>query len=674
MSLENKTVSSWVFGIPIVLGSFLLFQIQPLITKTLLPTFGGSPAVWILALVFFQVLLFVGYAYAHVARKFQAWEFRIHVCLLLLSVLVVFWVQPWRGVDVVQASQARGLLLALLFAVGLPYTVLASTSPLVQRYSAAWVKLPYRYYALSNAASLAALITFPILELFVSLTVFWALWSVLFVAYVLMTLRVVKIAQAVGQTTEVVSRASIKQKLSWLGLSASGSLLLVSVSTVLTQDMVAAPLVWIIPLCWYLLSFILNFESDNWFNPKLYALLTILSGFGFLGVLRMGEDFSLAIQVVVSGSLIFCGCMLLHGYLARQRPANSGLTSFYVWMSLGGCIGGIFASLLAPAIFPDYIELHVALLIVSAAAGITLFRLRKATGLKWIGRANAFLALGPVLFGAFVLFDVYYRVKSDAVASRNFYGVLRVRDYDAGTQFHRRVLSHGTTKHGAQFLAEGQELVPTTYYGTHSGFGRLMKTYETQADVHVGVIGLGVGTSVGYGKQGDLYEFYEINREVIHIAKEDFSYIAKTLATVEMHEGDARIVLERQESKQFDILVLDAFSGDAVPAHLLTTEALDVYLRHVKPDGVIAIHTSNRYVRLKPVLAALVRKFGLHALAVQYVQTTDSLEVPSEWVLLAKREEKLLSINREGSNTTTSLGGGYLWTDEKNSIVPLIRY
>lgn len=660
-------------GCTIFVSAFLLFQVQPMMAKAILPWFGGSAAVWGVCLMFFQTVLFLGYLYAHwltqkVPPRRQVW---VHAGLLAAS-LVALPVLPGAGWKPAGAEDPGWRILLLLSATaGLPYFLLSSTSPLVQ----SWFsrshggRLPYRYFALSNFASLAALLSYPTLvEPYVGIRRQGWWWSggyVLFAA----------ICTAVGWyasrhrsgTTEAEVHANpdrrpgLGDKALWVVLAATASVLSLAVTNHLTENMAPIPFLWVLPLAVYLLTFILCFERDGWYprRPMLVLQCGALAGLSYLLVKQTpGTSIRLIIPALLAG--LFVLCMFCHGELARRKPAAAHLTQFYLMLSLGGALGAVLVGMVAPRVLLGSYELALA---VAACAFLTLmleYRKSWVTDIVWTA----------VAVGAIIAAGLQVRsYKAPArVLMRSFYGGLRVVDGDS-----TRVLIHGVVSHGSQFLDPARKDRPTTYYAPGSGIQLAIEAQRHPGE-RVGVIGLGAGTLAAYGHAGDVYRFYEINPQVLELARTEFTFLADTPAKVETVLGDGRLSLEREAPQNFDVLAVDAFSGDSVPVHLLSREALQVFFRHVRPAGLVAFHVSNTALRLPPVVDKLAQDAGYTALRI-HVSPDPALErSESEWVLVAREREALECAEFKGvGEPFTRIAGLRSWTDDYSSLFRILR-
>lgn len=679
------------YGFTIFSSAFLLFQVQPIITKLILPWFGGAAAVWSVCLLFFQTVLLFGYLYAHLLTQHfqaraQAW---IHAGLLTVSMLVLPIVprvslQPSGWED-----PASRVLLVLGITIGLPYLLLSSTSPLLQ----AWIAksdstaAPYRLYALSNAGSLLGLLTYPVLfEPRISNHRQAIGWSSAYavVALLCAALAFLQRNSSIPTLTDDSAPApSFQIKSLWVALAACGSALLLSITNHISQNLAAVPLLWIIPLSLYLLTFIICFASGGWYRRGLFLRLLAVSLAAMALALAPGQDNlppDILIPLFCLG--LFACCMVCHGELANLKPHPAHLTSFYLLIAFGGAIGAMFVALIAPHIFTGYYELPVSLGLCGVLIHIVLYR-DAEVGARTRFRKQLFL-LATALVVAFCV-SLYVSARRNGararVSVRNFYGVLRVEDrtttsvvliqndkaqpLDADLRY--RDLINGTIEHGIQFLSGGRRLEMTTYYAPNSGVGLAIKMAESQGPVDVGVIGLGAGTIAAYGRTGDQYSFYEINPLVVELANNEFSFLRQSSAQVKIVLGDARLSLEREAPQQFDVLAVDAFSSDAIPIHLLTREAFVLYLRHLRPSGILAVHVSNKYLDLAPVVAAAANSLGLRAVFIDSPADEARAIYRATWVLVGT--ESALDHPEFPSWWTIKGSPKDMWTDDYSSIL-----
>jgi hypothetical protein len=691
---DARPGSLWVpflLGVTIFLGAFLLFLLEPLFAKLILPWFGGSAAVWATCLVFFQSALLLGYLYADVTtrRLPPPRQAAVHIGLLLASLafLPIAARAGWRpegGVD--PQWRILGLLTA---SIGLPFILLSATSPLVQAWYARVRPAadPYRLFALSNVASLLALLSFPLLiEPRVASHHQAQLWSILFGVFVALCSLAAWVSRRGGpsrvkanaeaavdalQSPEQAQREDLaaphsREKLLWLGLSACGSMLLLSITNHLTENVAPIPLLWVVPLALYLLTFTMAFHRRRLYSRWLMVRLLGVA-LGSLGYAIYDPSFTESIQVSVPffcAGLFVC-CLFCHGEMAMRRPAARHLTSFFLMISLGGALGAGFVGLLAPHIFSGVYEFPVALLLTAGIAGAARWREGLFTRLFWAGVA---IAMAAVLARNATVYK-----KNTVLTVRNFYGALRIKEFHDWLKQPYYTLYNGRIEHGAEFLNAPQTLQATTYYGPKSGVG-LALAYFSDAPKRVGVVGLGAGTLAAYGNPGDTFRFYEINPLIRQIATTSFHYLRDTPAKVEIAMGDARLSLAVEPTEQFDVLAVDAFSGDAIPVHLLTREAFTLYLRRLKSTGVLAIHTSNTYLDLAPVVQLLASDAGYSTSWVSNEDDRRKLVDASDWVLVTRnkafRDDLEEQVFVEPIVVPPRLR---LWTDEDNNLFQILR-
>ena len=672
-----------LYAATIFFSAFLLFLLQPIMAKQILPWFGGSAAVWTTCLVFFQTTLLLGYAYSdavtrRLSHKSQAW---LHIALLALScaLLPIVPGAQWKPLG---SENPSLLILGLLAAtIGLPYFLLSTTSPLVQAWFAQSFpgKSPYRLFALSNLASMLALLGYPFaLEPWVTTRLQSYGWSGAYVAFALLTAAsgwFSLSARPAGASVPLAGKGNateapptLGRQLLWTALAATGSYLLLAVSNHICQNIASIPLLWIAPLSIYLLSFILCFDSTRWYRREIF-LAVLAAALGVMAWTLADQELTheLQLQIGVFCAGLFVACMFCHGELARLKPAPRYLTRFYLMISLGGAIGSALVGLVAPIVLPAYFELSLGLVVCAA---LLLFQ---------AGRVHPVFALLSVASLLFSLgaagWAIHGFYENTVSATRNFYGVLRVQEWNAGTANYHRSLIHGTILHGTQYPLPELERKPTTYYTQSSGIGRAIESlHPSTHPLRVGVIGLGTGTIATYGSRGDVYRFYDINPAVIGIARRDFSFLSRSDATIEIALGDARLSLEREAPQSFDVLAIDAFSSDAIPVHLITAEALAIYRGHVKSGGIIAFHVTNRYLDLVPVVQKLADAAGLYAVLVAD-DGQESMGSRSDWVLLSDSEERLdAKPIEEAAETIEPRAGMRLWTDDFNNIVQVLKH
>jgi SAM-dependent methyltransferase len=667
------------YAATIFLSSFLLFLVQPLIARQILPWFGGTAAVWTTCMLFFQSLLLAGYAYAHGANaKFSPRTQAIVHTVLLALALATLPIAPSDGWKPLGTEEPISYILLVLAAtVGLPYLLLASTSPLLQ----AWFARvrpgvdPYRLFAVSNLASLLALIGYPLLvEPFLGNREQVVWWSVLFAVFAVLCAWLAWSASSKNLVEAVTAEegpAPVRgDYVLWLALSATGSVLLLAVTNHVTQNVAAIPLLWLAPLTLYLLTFILAFEGRNLYRVEVFwsVVLVWLAGMAWLLVdSRFQFDLWMQIGMFLSG--LFVGCMFCHGELYRSRPAARHLTAFYLTISAGGALGGLLVAVAAPLAFNAYYELGLALLALATLAAVRFAAVNRIA--RWASLAML------LAVAACAAYDGSRFLKDVVLSERNFYGVIRVKEYGyPGASFYLRRLVHGVIMHGEQYLEGEKRRQPTTYYLPTSGVGVAIAAAKTRGPVKVGVIGLGTGTLAAYGRKGDTFRFYEINPQVVAIARKQFSYLSDTEAHVEVALGDARLNLEREAPQGFDVLAVDAFSSDSIPVHLITREALAVYLRHMKPGGVVAFHVSNRFLSLPPVVGRLAKEHGVHVTLVSdNGKDGDDDHTTTDWVLVSRDPKSLQAkeILATKPEPPAEQPGWRTWTDDYSNLVQILK-
>jgi SAM-dependent methyltransferase len=673
-----------LFAATILLSAFLLFLVQPIIAKQILPWFGGTSAVWITCLVFFQVVLLAGYTYAHVVTRRLApmAQARLHIVLLVASLLFLPIIPSAALKPDAEGDAALRILVLLAATIGLPYFLLSTTGPLLQKWIAPHFpeKTVYRLFALSNFGSLVGLLAFPFaIEPFASSTTQSWVWSGAYALFVIACAaaawrhgRVPAQAHVVTPGPEAAAAASAPRGADyalWLGFSALGSVMLLATTSHITQNIASVPFLWVLPLSLYLFTFVLAFEGRGgrgWYEQNWWLFLTLVLIVGMaagLSAARGVLDVGIAVPLYTLGmmmAVLFC-----NGELAHRKPAPSHLTSFYLTISLGGALGGLFVGLIAPRIFPAYFELPLALVLLAALAVVVAWNNR------WLVGPSIVASLATLWFaGEYVTF-----VRNDVVfMQRNFYGTLRVREQGSGEYQVRRLL-HGVILHGEQYTINAARLEPGTYYARTSGAGRAIAARQAGGPIRLGVVGLGVGTLSAYGRAGDVVRFYELDPDVIALARSHFDYLNATPATLEFALGDARLSLERELAQgapqKFDVLAVDAFSSDSIPVHLITREAIRVYMQHLAPGGILAIHISNRFLDLKPVLANIAQAEGLHARLV-----TDLPPEPgslTDWVLIAATPDAFAAEPLAVAEPLAPAPEQSLWTDTFNNLLDVLK-
>jgi hypothetical protein len=750
------------FALSIFTGAFLLFQVQPLIGKYILPWFGGSPGVWTTCLLFFQTLLLGGYAYAHFSSTLlkPRGQAALHFGLLLLS-LALLPITPndsWKSH--VTGDPTWQILLLLTVTIGLPYFVLSATGPLMQQ----WFSVtnpgisPYRLYALSNIGSLLALLSYPVFfEVRFSRQEQAVMWSVGLGLFVLLcgfcALRVwqhrpaptpADSADPSPHALPATPNAPLSDKLLWIALPALASVLLLAITNKLCQEVAVIPFLWVLPLALYLLTFVVCFDHARWYHRGVFSALLIVGIACLVRLLDAGSDAPMKLQIAGYTGTLFVVCMICHGELYQLKPAPRYLTSYFLFISAGGALGGLLVAVVAPAVFLEYRELQVGLAVLAVVFAVVCFRHRSRT-LVLGAAAGAMLAtvavpaleatfdgsagVGPELMTfykdhawkiaaalavflacaldlkrrrvvaewrlslglvvvllagglGYQLFEQMRDKESTSVirSSRNFYGTLKVFDYSPeNPDEHYRLLMHGATTHGLQFVGTDRSFVATSYYGPNSGIGLAFAHLPEQKNKRFAVVGLGTGSLAVYGKSGDYVRLYEINPAVEKLARDPFTYLEQCPAKLDVIMGDARLEMEHElaanQPQNLDLLALDAFSSDAIPVHLLTKEAFAIYLKHLKPNGVIAVHISNRYLDLQPVVERLAAEFGLGTACISDDYTESWYYYDTTWMLLTKNKAFLATpdIYAATDEPKTDARKAALWTDDSANLYSIMK-
>ena len=688
------------YSIVVFLGAFLLFQVQPLIAKVILPWFGGTAAVWNTCMMFFQITLLLGYLYSHglrmLTRPKTSWI--VHSVVLLLA-LVMLPVLPSEQLKPENYSSLSGEIVRVLaLSVGVPFFVLATTGPLVQ----AWQSVshggdsasesstsPYRLYALSNIGSLLALISYPFLfEPNMRLQHQSWLWSGLFVLFVAMCVysgmqvRGFESWHEDAKTEEATGGLKVGpgRMVLWLMLAMLPSVMLLATTNLMCQEIASVPFLWILPLALYLISFIICFEKPHWYHRGVFLPLLLFGVAAGVAVALLNVYASATLQVMMlSLSLFACG-MTCHGELERIKPHTSKLTLFYLFVSLGGSLGGIFVVLVAPRIFNGFPEFQLALMgSLLVGIGIPCFGSRMSSPQK-IATGFAGLLVGGLALASFLATLNRNDTQGVLLDGRNEYGIFSVEKFDG-----RRVFVSGKIDHGSQIVEPEPSLQPHSYYADGSGFSICIKTQRELAaaespsrnGIKVGVLGLGIGSMLSWAQPEDEFVFYEINPRVEDIARDWFTFLPTYDDQCEVIIGDGRIMLEKETgkgiSREFDVLAIDAFSSDSIPIHLLTDECFDVYEEHLKEDGILLFHISNRFIDLKPVLFAMTKARGLTATHVihEFNQLTES---DSKWVLVSNDKVANHPRIKSAAKEYVVPDNAPLWTDDFASLAPVINW
>jgi hypothetical protein len=715
MSLQRSIVAPTVF-----VGAALLFLVEPLIARTILPWFGGSAATWTTCMLFFQVLLLAGYGYAHVLATYVSPRRQVIVHGVVLVAAAAFlpivpspaW-QPNAG-----QSPILRIVLVLGATVGLPFFALAGSGPLLQKWFAVAApgRKPYRLYALSNLGSMLALLGYPILfEPWLHLRTQAVVWSggfILFGCLCLLSARGTWRGGSAGPAAwsqpQPAKMVSARDLFLWLALATTGSLLLLAVTNQISQDIAIVPMLWVVPLAIYLLTFIVSFDG-HWYRRWLFAGLFPLAAFAALYAIQAGIDVPLFTQIAIYAVTLFICCMICHGELARAKPDPRHLTLYYLTIAAGGALGGLLIAVVAPLVLNRLVEMEIGLVVCGLLLSWIYYHDtsgRLAGGRpRWAWGMIAILFAALMAYTGMVLNDLHIAPTHNGTGrftgyslagpqmrvldrSRNFYGTLTV--LGARWQWGRyNLLLHGRITHGQQFLQEPYRHIPLTYYSKGSGIDLAMSLFPRQLaggsrrPLRIGAIGLGVGTIAAYVQPGDSICFYEINPDVVRIARDYFSYLqdaADKGATITIALGDGRLSLAHEiagpglpAASAYDILVVDAFTGDAIPMHLLTRQCFAIYDQRLQRDGVLAFHVSNRFLDLRPVVRTLSRELGMQVFQVDS-PGTDNFITHSLWLLATRNPQLIAALpNAAGCmNYGAQSIPDVAWTDDYGSILSVL--
>ncbi len=631
----------------IFLSAFLLFLVQPIIARQILPWFGGAATVWTTCLVFFQSVLLAGYAYADWTTRLgvrrQTW---LHIALLAasLATLPILASDAWKPVG--SEEPIARILLLLAFTIGLPYFLLSTTTPLAQAWY--WRRfrsaVPYRLFALSNFASLLALLGFPVLfEPWFTLPQLGWGWSLLYVLFVAVCAATgwasLRASLGTPQSLHAADRSlpapapTLATQLTWLALAAMGSVMLLAVTNHVTQNIASVPFMWVVPLSLYLVTFILCFDHPRWYVRPLFLVGALV----LVPVMAWQiPSLNLKVGVALYFGGLFVSCMVCHGELARLKPDPRYLTRFYLMLSAGGALGAVLIAIVAPLALAGYYELNIALVVLALLIALRLPRGARALGV-----------LALAVTGYFAVNGAREYARDMRVIERDFYGVVRTRDKQVdGVRY--RAMYHGAIIHGGQLLGDRFRNTPSDYFGPGSGYGRLFAALNDvrKGPRKVGIIGLGAGVVAAYGRKGDEITFYEISPTVVDIERREFTFLRDTPAKTSVVLGDGRLSLEREPAQKYDVLGIDAFSGDSIPMHLLTREAMALYARHLAFDGVIVFQATNRYIDMMPVVKRLAAEQRMEAVLVS--DSPESATGADYWLsstdqILVSRDRKLLA-------------------------------
>ena len=673
------------FGLGALLGAFLLFQLELIVAKHILPWFGGSPAVWTTCMLFFQTVLLAGYAFVHWSstRLSLRAQGKLQLAVIALAfvpfTLAVFvWGSPLTPTghlrDVLRSHPALHILLVLALCAGIPFFLLSTTAPLLQH----WFRIgagnesPYRLYALSNIGSLFALISYPfVLDWLFPLRRQAWLWNILFAAFVGLYVIICRgVLSSHAKEPFPLEQASgcpaVAMRILWASLAACGSAMLLATTNLLCEDVAVTPFLWVLPLCLYLLSFILCFDHPRWYRRGFFFLLYVAAIWLALWIFKSGIALDLIRRADAYLFILFVLCMICHGELARSKPLASQLTSFYLMVSLGGVLGGILVSLVAPHVFHGYWEFHITLVACGVLVLWALLADRSSLlypGVRW--KAPAFAIL--LIVTGLTVFQAARQQAAGRLLMRNFFGVKQVYEKDG-----IRILRNGGVEHGRQYLDAARRDEPLSYYSHHSPVGKLLMNYPQPAGRgrRIGLVGLGTGVLAAYGQPGDTMRFWEIDPQVIQLAQgpnPKFTYLQDTKASIEVMQDDGRLGIEADKQPGYDVLVLDAFSGDAIPTQMITREAFQLYLRRLNgPDSVLVFHISNRVVDLSPVMLAFSRT--------EYVPLRFYMNFTFEYAVFSRNPAMLDLAGPDEKTYPWDQVESVLWTDDHSSLMSVLRH
>ncbi len=741
--MRKYSSQTLLFGVTIFSSALLLFSVQPLVAKMLLPLLGGTPAVWNTCMVFFQAVLLAGYGYVLLVSRWSISRQLITQIIILGLAFVSLpiaissaWINSVPSTD----NPSLWLLACLAATVGLPFFIISSNSPLLQKWfsqtSTAAAKDPYFLYAASNAGSLLALLAYPILlEPFVSLKVQSRLWMALYVGLVVLISLCAWVLwrssanESTAQPedyhssdqTALSERPSLKRRLRWLLLAFAPSSLMLGVTSYLTTDIASVPLLWIIPLALYLLTMVIAFARRQLFSAKLPSLI-VPGATVVLLMMYLADNSGSGSRSLILLHLFyfFFAALMCHSQLAADRPGTRHLAEFYVWLSLGGVLGGVFNALIAPLVFRSVIEYPLVILLtclllptkseaspkardskLDYALPVLIFALTlglglladklapgKIVGLLFVLAVPMFvsyplrkrplrfaLSLGAVIVGAGFVTDT--TGTRTLYTERNFFGVVRVTK-DVQSDLHW--FSHGSTIHGRQSTIPDRRCEPLSYYHREGPLGRIFNMLAARSEnANVAIVGLGAGATAAYMRANEKWTFYEINPAVVSIARsrEYFSYLSDCAkGSLEVVLGDARLKLQGAKSESFDLIVLDAFSSDSIPIHLMTQQALDLYLSKLAPGGLLVFHISNRNLDLSSVVAELASSRNLSGVALLDRQPSQPTgKDPSHWVAIARKNSDLGDIVADSNGRALAgTGDRNVWTDDFSNIISVFKW
>jgi hypothetical protein len=687
------------YFISVFISAFLIFQIQPIISKIILPWFGGGASVWTTCMLFFQFFLLIGYLYAYILTKILIVRHQIVVHLVFL--LCGLFLLPYNISDI-QSTLSGGpptwaVLKVLFMGLGFPYLILSANTPLLQHWFTRETNSanPYRLYAISNIGSFLALVSYPVLiEPFMTLDWQVKLWSSIYYLFVLLVACIFFIVVKHNKNSHFIPEHINNPKVGsfrlilWFMLSALGVVLLVSTTNALTQNVPPVPFLWLAPLAIYLLTYVVTFSNLGIYVRYLWLPFFMLLAFVALLIYFIGGQFDIITQLLIYLLILLCGCMICHGELNSLKPKQGNTTLFYLILSGGGVFGSFLVSFVAKSVFDEFLEFPLAIfsVLILATASLLLnkqYLLAEAKPnladvvnnrhLSILAAGSAVVSLVWLL--AFSNLNNQFQ-QYDIAKARNFYGILTVKDIAEGNVNERRLID-GTTSHGSQSLPLSKSAVPLSYYRPGTGVQLVIEQLSSDNKLQVGIIGLGVGALAAYGQPGDDYTFYEINPLVSDFAHKYFSYLDSSKAEVEVKLGDARVSLQHEldlgQNNVFDLLIIDAFSGDLIPTHLMTHEAFLLYQQHNKTQGVMALHISTRHLSLLPVI--IQHSITLDMQVMLFETPGNGNEHDAQWVVLTNNSRIIQSPNLIYRQSVISKEQykKVLWTDDYSSLLPILK-
>ena len=668
------------------MGAFLLFALQPMITKIILPLFGGGSSIWLTALVFFQLTLLMGYGTSHLIVKTLRPKYQAASFIVLLVLGLVFIPLEVRFLPLTDAPAIQ-IFILLAITLGLPYFVLAMTSPMIQAWIAADSRPishnPYVLYGVSNLGSLAGLLAYPLLiETRLANDQQAAFWSYGFGLYAVCILGCVWAYLKVFRTKKSQSAlihktgeggprqiVALKERASWMMQAFVPSAALMVFTQHITVDVVNFPLLWVIPLCLYLISFVICFFWPQLSREHPARTLIVLLAIGIFVITLRGEiDLNLLYKVLAACLGLFGICMYFHGNLERNKPATRDLTSFYLYLSMGGCLGGIFVGIFAPLVFKSNFELYLVLIASVYAVLVTYLKVRRKALLR-VAQIVAVALIGLIYINEEIAKHSYIAYKT-----RSFYGTYVIRDFPEipGQHVAGRILSHGTTTHGGQAHDAKQRLYPISYYHIDAGVGLALRRFPDLKQI--GAVGLGTGVVALYGRAGQRFDFFEIDPTVVEIAENRFDNLKAGRASIHHYVGDARIELRKQPDNHYDLLILDAFTSGSIPTHLITLDAMEELLRVLKPEGVILYHISNRYVELLPVLNCMADELNLQIRSHYALGDKYRHKLNAHWVALTPSPKALQQLIHGNPRWKIPGEQKICWKDDFSSLWPVIDF